>query len=376
MSEFMAINKKIYSISMVKNGSDIIESFVRYNLNIFDGMIILDNNSTDDTLKILRLLENEGLPLFIIEDDDNEYNQAVKTNRLLLKVITDFKADIIVPLDVDEFFISSDKGNPRKILEKIESPTFSLVKWRSYVPTFDSNEKFIPSKITFAIDDDLEENYKVILPRELVENYDVKLSTGNHKLIYDQKYENLIKQVFSTNLRIAHFPIRSKEQITSKILVGWINTLHDTKRSDKQSWHWLNMFNEFKSNGEFKDEDIISFAKTYSLANVKEEVNIKKDPIDLSFCKDIDIRYDTGVINPFMNLLKNCEQISLDYLNFKKEALSEEMRLKNQIKNLEKEKLVKDQELKNKIREYESSTSWIITSPLRKIMGRIKNLRN
>ena len=56
-------NKKIFSITMVKNESDIIESFVRYNINIFNGMIILDNGSTDGTLKILKILESEGLPL-------------------------------------------------------------------------------------------------------------------------------------------------------------------------------------------------------------------------------------------------------------------------------------------------------------------------
>jgi hypothetical protein len=33
-------------------------------------------------------------------------------------------------LDADEFIISSTKGNPRKILEKIESPSFSLVNWK------------------------------------------------------------------------------------------------------------------------------------------------------------------------------------------------------------------------------------------------------
>ena len=47
--------KKIFSISMVKNEMDIIESFVRYNANILDGMIILDNKSTDDTVKILEI---------------------------------------------------------------------------------------------------------------------------------------------------------------------------------------------------------------------------------------------------------------------------------------------------------------------------------
>lgn len=44
---------KIVSITMVKNEVDIIESFVRYHLKIFDEMIILDNGSTDETVNII-----------------------------------------------------------------------------------------------------------------------------------------------------------------------------------------------------------------------------------------------------------------------------------------------------------------------------------
>lgn len=36
---------KIVSITMVKNESDIIESFIRYTLNIVDEMIILNNGA-------------------------------------------------------------------------------------------------------------------------------------------------------------------------------------------------------------------------------------------------------------------------------------------------------------------------------------------
>ena len=50
---------KVVSITMVKNESDIIESFVRYYLNVVDEMIILDNGSTDETLKILNKLKDE-----------------------------------------------------------------------------------------------------------------------------------------------------------------------------------------------------------------------------------------------------------------------------------------------------------------------------
>ncbi|HSO26395.1 MAG TPA: glycosyltransferase family 2 protein, partial [Methanobacteriaceae archaeon] len=102
------MSKKILSISMVKNEADIIESFVRYNMNFLDEMIILDNYSSDNTLEILNLLKKEGLNLQILKDDDNDFDQTIKTNLLLSKAVHEFNADIIVPLDADEFLISAE----------------------------------------------------------------------------------------------------------------------------------------------------------------------------------------------------------------------------------------------------------------------------
>ena len=36
---------KLYSCTSVKDEEDIIEAFVRYNMNILDGMVISDNNN-------------------------------------------------------------------------------------------------------------------------------------------------------------------------------------------------------------------------------------------------------------------------------------------------------------------------------------------
>ena len=91
-------------------------------------------------VKILKLLKNEGLPLFIFEDEEQGISiNSIKRNQLLLKAINEFKADIIVPLDADEFIISTNKGNPRKIIEKIGSNILCLVKWKTYIPDFNKN---------------------------------------------------------------------------------------------------------------------------------------------------------------------------------------------------------------------------------------------
>ena len=358
-------NKKIFSISMVKNEMDVIESFIRYHINIFDGMIILDNGSTDNTLKILSFLKNEGLPIYIFEDDNREYNQAIKMNYLLLKAINEFKADIIVPLDADEFLTSSNSGNPRKMLEEMKPSTFYMVKWKTYIPDFDKNknEKFIPAKITFARENKLDKHYKVIIPQELVKNYDAKLIKGNHDIIYDKKYKELIKKFFITELNLAHFPVRSKEQF-----ISWLNSLCDINRAENQSWHLKKMFNNLKKNKKIENKDVINYAKTYALKTEEKGITVENDPINLSFCKNIEIKYTIDKINPMINLLEAYEWLSLSNLNLKKEKLKEE----KQYTDLKEKKIETERQLRRKIEEYENSTSWIITSPLRKCSSTFK----
>ena len=372
----MSITKQIFSISMVKNEMDVIESFVRYHINIFDGMIFLDNRSTDKTVNILTLLKNEGLPIYIFEDEDEEFNFAKKINQILLIAVKKFKADIIVPLDADEFLISSKKGNPRKILNRIEFPTFSLAKWKTFVPTFDKNndEKFIPSKIIYARDDAVEKFYKAILPRELVEKYNVELVNGSHDLTYDKKHKNSIKRFYNSDLIIAHYPIRSKEQTISKIVVGWINELNRFDRKEGENFHWEKIFNKIKKSEEIDNEDVVNFAKEFALKDDNLQVNIQEDPIDLTFCHNLEIIYTPDKINPLSNLLERFEFLSKSHLDFKRQSTYNETYCKDKITDLSmklselrNEKVVEEKFLNSKINQYKNSLSWRITSPLRKI---------
>jgi len=376
------MDKKIFSISMVKNEADVIESFVRYNSNVMDGMIILDNGSTDDTLKILKQLKDEGLPIIIFEDTDREHEQAAKMSKLMIKSVEEFQADIVVPLDADEFIISSNKGNPRNILEKIGPNTYYHVKWRTFVPDFNKNDDFIPARITSARDSS-KEMCKVIIPKELVKNYKVKLTFGSHDVVFDPKYDDVINDVINNDLRIAHFPIRSKEQLISKVAVGWIYTLSRFGRPEGQNFHWQIMFNKLKENKEIVNQDLIDFAKKYSVQDTENEINLKEEPIDLSFCKNIKIRYTPNKVWPLPNILESYEWLLLSFLNSKKESIKEEERLKSEITDLSRKmeelyesKILEKKQLHNKIEEYENSTSWMITSPLRKITSSIRKFFN
>jgi len=325
---------KIISITTVKNEADIIESFVRYHLNIVDEMIILNNGSTDDTKYILNQLVHENLPLIVIEDTDKYFKPFQKMNCLLKKAIYEYGADIVCPIDVDEF-ISSDFGNPRDIIEKLDKFTYFKIKWRTYVPSIndDANEKFIPSRITTVRDENLEE-YKVIVHKTLFTEFNIKLSVGSHKLYFDERYKSQINCQICDKLVLSHFPLRSKEQTISKVLVSYPNLLCRTEVDPNIGFHkshYAPMFFKIKKEGSISDEDIMEFAKRYSLKGNEVDENYEiitnNIPMNIDFCEKLNIKYSYNP-NPISDVLNHYIYLAKEINRLKKYELDMENRCK------------------------------------------------
>lgn len=304
---------KIVSITTIKNEADIIESFVRYHLNIVDLMIILDNGSTDDTLNILNQLENESLPIIVLIDEDKYFEPFVKYNYLLDVALNKYGADVVCPLDCDEF-ITCDGQHPRKFIEEIPANSFYKVKWRTYVPTKDDNESinFIPSRITHIRDEMIEKDYKVIITKDLVNDFNIRLSIGNHDVDVDEKFEDKIECFDDTPLKLAHFPLRSVNQTISKVLVSYPNTLSRKTTAKGTSFHYKNIFDKIKNNIDVDIDDVTVFAKQYSIdlegnqSDYKNSdlIGLEKHPVDLNSFKNIEMKYSFQE-NPLENLLNN-----------------------------------------------------------------------
>jgi len=216
----------IVAVMMVRNEEDIIENILRYNALFVDHFVVENNFSTDGTEEIIRDLINEGMQITLINDEDVncKYYQDVQTTKLIRYAFDELNADVVIPLDADECLTFTDHSQSIKLMKeylaKIDQNHFIYAQWRLYMPTSDSAPKSNPIlEITDCIEDEEIKLifYKVIIPRSVyLENPDMSIAKGNHHLI-----DCTAAGVIDDNLRIAHFPFRSDEQMMGKSIIKW-----------------------------------------------------------------------------------------------------------------------------------------------------------
>src|SRR5690349_9696321 len=94
---------RLLGAAQVRNEADIVEAFVRHNLTVLDGLVIVDHGSIDATPDILRRLIGEGLPVFLGHETAPEFDQQAMKNGLVRHVFASSDAEWVFPLDADEF---------------------------------------------------------------------------------------------------------------------------------------------------------------------------------------------------------------------------------------------------------------------------------
>lgn len=306
----MSKPRRAFSISMVKNEAETIESFVRYHLNILDGMVIIDNGSTDNTSNILEKLKSEGIPLYVKRKMDAQYNFDEKMTALLYETFNLHQPDIIFCLDADEFLTSPNSlETPRHIINSLDLNKLYYLGSEPYFPDpkDDTNELFLPKRIIHSYNKIID--YKVAVTKSIL-NYSPKLKMGNHDLIFENNISEKINREVINGLNIAHFPYRSVEQIKSKALVGWISNLTRYNRPEYENWHWKEIFDKLKENLNANYQDLMSIPP------------LEPKPINLTYCKNIELKYtSSNEMNAIKNLLEYCEELAMDYASLKRELL-------------------------------------------------------
>lgn len=277
---------KIVSFTMVNNESEIIESFIRYNYNFVDEMVVIDNGCTDNTVEILHNLIHEGYKITIFDESLAAYDQFRLDNKYLNRIIDTLKPDFIIPLDADEFLTGD--SNPREIIESLDLEHIYYVHWQWYVMTENDNasESFIPKRMQYCLKE-VAKNYsdgsavtKAIIPAGYFRKKKLTLSMGHHTVFGNDSVE--IKEL--DNLRLAHFRAISELQLISKTCCYTMRDIA-TMSNNVETAQRTNQMALIESGLDTRAAAIES-----SFGGYKHDIAYR--PLDLDYCKqDLTIRY-------------------------------------------------------------------------------------
>lgn len=305
---------KITVIGMIKNAADIIETYIRANGVFADDFVLIDNSSNDNTLKIINSLVAEGYKIEVISDNENAYLQSMKMNILIRYVVSHYDSDWIIPLDDDEILVSASDKNVRDSITGWDKNKSYIANWRIYVPTEsdDINDPCIISRQLYAFSDGLCTTGKIIFSRNTAANEDFKIVQGNHDFIGVESEKEKQSQLF-----IAHYPVRSKEQILSKALVGWTNYLACPYKTEGNGCHWKQIRDTFLSDNTVSMEFMWQACMLYLDQDKLNDIKVEYKTIFIER-EAFEIKYTTlNEVDYFKNFLINAENLAISYADLK-----------------------------------------------------------
>lgn len=248
-------DKKIVSVTMVKNECDIIEMFVRHNVKMFDEMYIIDHMSTDSTMDILLKLKEEGLPLHLLKYNSFAYNQGDLLTYFQRKLRQEKKADFITFIDADEFIFLTSREEFENSLVKEEKTSYQMYEL-DYLVREGDEDKDLPLHEKLIYRRNQVGSFKSIVNVNFHGDEEINSTEGGHYLYYERVGDLPLKGI---GPHLAHFPYRSTAQMNSKVLLGSLSFIiaNNGAKNGLSGAHWFDMYKRVIDNGEM---DEIEFA--------------------------------------------------------------------------------------------------------------------
>lgn len=276
-------------IAMVKNEADVIEAFVRHNLSFMDALVIVDNDSVDDTRQILVQLQRERLPVILFDDPIVGHFQAEIMTAVYRKVVPKFKPRFVFLLDADEFIVAPSREALYDQLRAMRPGTQAQYRWRTYIPAPTGPEGDASDPLRSITHRKAQERawWKPVIVTKPKIDMKLRIKQGNHGATYAGR--SLRKEKLR-DVTIAHFPVRSVDQFTSKILVGWIANLERNRyRLDfAHAIHWKVVYERIIRGPSFTSEDLTREALKYADFSGTELAwprDVVRDPVTPGYAK-------------------------------------------------------------------------------------------
>jgi len=287
---------RLVGVAMVRNEADIVEAFVRHTLAVLDALIVVDHGSVDGTREILAALRDEGLALTLEADPSLAQRQPELMTRFARAAFGQ-GADFVFPLDADEFLKVRDRDVAEKVLATLPRGLNAALHWQTYIPDVERRSPGQPLRAArrrLALE--RHGLHKLVLTRAFADETDAALGPGGHTVVSrgdeSRSASARVARLRADVAALAHFPVRSGEQIERKVTIGWRAHQAARRSNVDLAFHWRELYEAFRRGGPPSSTDLLTIAANYGIARAQwlplGEIALVEDPLP----SGIPARYD------------------------------------------------------------------------------------
>jgi hypothetical protein len=230
---------KLHCISMVRDEASILPAFADQISAFFDEWTVLDHASADSGIADLKSRNDPRIEILHLAASG--YPQSEVVTFLAKRAFSEKNADVVVPLDCDEFlpFANRNEFEAFLMLHKNQGAEVILMNWLNLAPEKFDGGNIFKSRFDFT---GLSRFTKVIVFRELFERCpDTRIAQGNHLVNCGS---DAPARVFNTSDTppLLHIPIRSFAQFALKLSNGSRVVLADPNLLKRGlGLHWVTL---------------------------------------------------------------------------------------------------------------------------------------
>ena len=261
----VAESARIVGVGIVGNEADVIEAFVRHHARLLDELVLVVHRPVDETRAILESLAAEGLPLVLRDARHAAFRQADETSGVARELLRS-GADFIVLLDADEFLRLPDRlpapgpaGTAGRPLRRV---ALAVVRAAGGGRRPRANPL---RRIRHRRREEGFDCFKVALTRAFLRE-EFHLLEGNHCVMQagDAGTAAPAPMTEYKAVRLAHFPVRSREQLEAKVVLGELGKREAQAEDPALGTHWRDLYRMIRDHGPLDAQALRRVAVRYA----------------------------------------------------------------------------------------------------------------